>query len=112
MTEMGRFQGRGGTKARTVAILFRWPAAPSVSTPKEMDRVIGAAFWVLARARVRLSQIRPEGEDPQAVQLEPLPVGVDEQAERVPALPAREGRAYARSRPHPRMARSFRAPHR
>ena len=44
-----------------MAILFRWPAAPSVSTPKEMDRVIGAAFWVLARARVRLSQIRPEG---------------------------------------------------
>ena len=95
-----------------MAILFRWPAARSVSTPKEMDRVIGAAFWVLAQARVRLSQIRPKGEDPQAVQLEPLPVGVDEQAERVPCLPRGRGGAYARERPHPRMARSFRAPHR
>ena len=74
-----------------MAILFRWPAAPSVSTPKEMDRVIGAAFWVLARARVRLSQIRPEGEDPQAVQLELLPVGGDEQAERVPVSCAGAG---------------------
>jgi hypothetical protein len=44
----GPFPGARGTKARTVAILLRWPAAPSVSTPKEMDRVIGAAFWVLA----------------------------------------------------------------
>jgi hypothetical protein len=38
-----------------------------------MDRVIGAAFSVLAQTRVRLSQIRAEGEDPLAVQLELTP---------------------------------------
>ena len=37
-----------------------------------MDRVIGAAFSVLAQARLRLSQIRAEGEDP-LVQLELTP---------------------------------------
>lgn len=57
------------------AHLFQMLAgSPSVSTPKEMDRVIGrAAFSVLAQARVRLSQIRAKGEDPLAVQLELTP---------------------------------------
>ena len=48
-----------------------------------MDRVIGAACSVLAQARVRLSQIRAEGEDPLVVQLELTPGRADEQAERV-----------------------------
>ena len=43
------------------AIIFRWPAAPSVSTPREMDRVVSAAMSVLAQARVKLSQIRAAG---------------------------------------------------
>ena len=43
------------------AVLFRWPAAPSVATPKEMDRVVAAAMSVLAEARVRLSQIKAQG---------------------------------------------------
>jgi hypothetical protein len=39
-------------------ILFKWPAAPSVATPTEMDRVVAAAMSVLAQARVKLSQIK------------------------------------------------------
>jgi hypothetical protein len=39
----------GEPKARTVTILLRWLAVPSLSAPKEMDRVVGAAFSVLAR---------------------------------------------------------------
>jgi hypothetical protein len=39
----------GEPKARTVTILLRWLAVPSLSAPKEMDRVIGAAFSVLAQ---------------------------------------------------------------
>jgi hypothetical protein len=44
----------GEPKARTVTILLRWLAVPSLSAPKEMDRVIGAAFSVLASARTAL----------------------------------------------------------
>jgi hypothetical protein len=43
----------------------------------------GAAFSVLAQARIRLCQIRAKGEDPLAVQLELTPGRADEQAERV-----------------------------
>jgi len=43
------FQGVGEPKAPTVTILLRWLAVPSLSAPKEMDRVIGAAFSVLAQ---------------------------------------------------------------
>jgi hypothetical protein len=39
----------GEPKARTVTILLRWLAVPSLSAPKEMDRVIGAPFSVLAQ---------------------------------------------------------------
>jgi len=42
-------------------VLFRWPAAPSVSTSREMDRVVSAAMSVLAQARVKLSQLEARG---------------------------------------------------
>ena len=42
-------------------VVFKWPAAPSLATPREVDRVVAAAMSVLAQARVRLSQIRAQG---------------------------------------------------
>jgi hypothetical protein len=42
-------------------VVFRWPPAPSVATPKEMDRVVAVTMSVLAAARVKLSQIRADG---------------------------------------------------
>jgi hypothetical protein len=39
-------------------ILFRWPAAPSVATPKEMDRVVAATMQVLAAAVIELAALR------------------------------------------------------
>jgi hypothetical protein len=42
------------------SVIFRWPPGPSISTPKEMDRVVAATMQVLAAARVKLSQIRAQ----------------------------------------------------
>jgi hypothetical protein len=39
-------------------VLFRWPAAPSVATPKEMDRVVAATMQVLAAATIELAAMR------------------------------------------------------
>jgi hypothetical protein len=48
------------TAETPATILFRWPAAPSVATPTEVDWVVSATMQVLAEAYRRVTQLRAE----------------------------------------------------